>query len=97
MQLPQNEESPMTSSGLMQQLLSLAQRVGCNDLVSLEEALRRAAFAQRSLVGALLDTAMVPEREFLFELAQELHLEWREESDVIVSSQARERFPARLA
>ena len=97
MELPHVEESTMASSGLMQQLLFLAQRVGCHDLVTLEEALRRAAFAQRSLVGALLDTGIVPEREFLFELAQTLHLEWREESEVIPSSQARERFPARLA
>lgn len=87
----------MPASGLIHQLLSLAQQVGCHDLATLEEALRRAAFSQRSLVDALLDTGIVPEREFLYELAQTLHLEWREESDVIPSSQARERFPARLA
>lgn len=85
------------SSGLRQQLLSLAQRVGCHELSTLEEALHRAAFAQRSLVGALLDTGIVPEREFLYELAQTLHLEWREENEVTPSSHARERFPARLA
>lgn len=74
MQLPQMEESRIAASGLIHQLLSLAQQVGCHDLAPLEEALRRAAFAQRSLVGALLDTGIVPEREFLFELAQTLHL-----------------------
>ncbi len=97
MQSPQGEGSSMASSGLIQQLLSLAQRVGCQDLSNLEEALRRAAFAQRSLIGALLDTGSVPESEFLYELAQFLHLEWREESEVQPSSHARERFPARLA
>lgn len=97
MQLSQVEETVRRSSGLITQLLSLAHRVGCKDLVKLEEALQLAAFTQRSLVSALLDTESVPEREFLYELTQLLHLEWREESEVVVSSQARERFPARLA
>jgi type II secretory ATPase GspE/PulE/Tfp pilus assembly ATPase PilB-like protein len=87
----------MSGSALMHQLLSLAERVGCSDLVTLKEALLRAAFAQRSLVAALLDTGDVPEREFLYELAHSLDLEWREESEVTPSVQARERFPARLA
>lgn len=97
MELPQVEGAMIGSSGLIQQLLSLAQRVGCHELSNLEEALHRAAFAQRSFVAALLDTGHVPEREFLLELAQFFNLEWREENEVIPSSQARERFPARLA
>ena len=95
--LSSEEKKTEPSSELVKHLLSVAEKVGCNDSAGVEEALSRAAFAQRSLVGAVLDTGSVAERDFLFELAQSLGLEWREENDVVSSSHARERFPARLA
>ncbi|MFI0348542.1 MAG: GspE/PulE family protein [Chthoniobacterales bacterium] len=96
--LSENLSEKNTSSlGLIDQLLSVAEEVGCNDLSGLKESLERAAFAQRSLVAAVLDSGMVAERDFLFALAKFLGLEWLEETDVFTSSHVRDQFPARLA
>lgn len=89
--------SSSASSALVDHLLSIAEKVGCTAISALQEALQRAVFAQASLVGALLDTGFVAERDFLYELASSLGLEWKEENDMIASSEVREHFPARLA
>ena len=93
----QVEESMPVALGLIDQLLLLAQKVGCSNLEGLHDVLNGAAFSQSSLIGALLDTGTVAERDFLFELAQSLDLEWREESEVIPLANVRDKFPARLA
>ena len=92
-----NISLPVPSSGLVDQLLSIAKKAGCSDSDALKEALQRAAFSQCSLIGAALDSGTVAERDFLYEVAQELGLEWREEGDITPSSQVRDKFPARLA
>lgn len=89
--------SPVVSSGLIDHLLLIAQQVGCAHISALHEVLQRAIFAQASLVGALLDTGFVAERDFLYELAISLGLEWKEEGDLQPSPHVRDHFPARLA
>lgn len=96
--LPTEENiSPIPSSGFINKLLLLAEEVGCSDIKALKEALDRAAFSQRSLIAAVLDTGTVAESDFLSALAELLGLEWREETGVFTSSQVRDQFPARLA
>ncbi|KAB2643046.1 MAG: type II/IV secretion system protein [Verrucomicrobia bacterium] len=89
--------SPTTPQGLASQLLFIAQKVGCSDSDALKKALEQAGFSQCSLIGAVLDTGLVAERDFLFEVAQFFGMEWREEGELSPSPHVRDRFPARLA
>lgn len=57
----------------------------------------RAAFAQQSLVGAVLSTGLVPENDFLSTLARLLDLPWRNEEEISTPENLRQLFPARLA
>ena len=82
---------------LIEDLTGLAKDSGCVEVEKCREILQRAAFAQRSLVGALLDAQLVREADFLKSLAATLDLPWREESDVQTIENVREKFPARLA
>ena len=82
---------------LIEDLTGLAKESGCVEVEKCRETLQRAAFAQRSLVGALLDSQLVREPEFLKSLAASLDLPWREESEVQIIENVREKFPARLA
>ena len=82
---------------LIEDLTALAKDAGCVEVEKCREILQRAAFAQRSLVAALLDSQLVREPDFLKSLAASLDLPWREESDVQIIENAREKFPARLA
>jgi len=82
---------------LIEDLTALAKDAGCVEVEKCRETLQRAAFAQRSLVAALLDSQLVREPEFLKSLAASLDLPWREESDVQIIENVREKFPARLA
>jgi type II secretory ATPase GspE/PulE/Tfp pilus assembly ATPase PilB-like protein len=61
------------------------------------EALVRSSFSQQSPVAAVISTGMVPENDFLKELATLLSLEWRDEEDVAPMENIRSAFPARLA
>jgi len=82
---------------LIEDLTAIAKETGCSEPEKCRETLRRAAFAQRSLVAALLDADLVREPDFLQALAGELGLPWREESDVQTIENIREKFPPRLA
>ena len=82
---------------LIEDLTGLAKEAGCVEVEKCRETLQRAAFAQRSLVAALLDSQLVREPDFLKSLAASLDLPWREESDVQIIENVREKFPARLA
>jgi len=82
---------------LIEDLTALAKDAGCVEVEKCREILQRAAFAQRSLVAALLDSQLVREPEFLKSLAASLDLPWREESEVQIIENVREKFPARLA
>ena len=82
---------------LIEDLTALAKDAGCVEVEKCRETLQRAAFAQRSLVAALLDSQLVREPEFLKSLAASLDLPWREESEVQIIENVREKFPARLA
>ena len=82
---------------LIEDLTALAKDAGCVEVEKCRDILQRAAFAQRSLVAALLDSQLVREPEFLKSLAASLDLPWREESDVQIIENVREKFPARLA
>ena len=82
---------------LIEDLTALAKDAGCVEVEKCRETLQRAAFAQRSLVGALLDSQLVREPDFLKSLSESLDLPWREESDVQIIENVREKFPARLA
>ena len=89
--------SASQASGLLELLMTAAQKAGCQDLTSVQEALARAAFSQQSLVGAVIATGAVPENDFLCELASLLDMEWREETSVAPAANVRSAFPARLA
>ena len=78
-------------------LLRLATENGCSEPEKCREVLQRASFAQRSPVAALLDSKLVREPDFLKNLAAELDIPWREESEVTPIEHVREKFPARLA
>ena len=78
-------------------LLRLATENGCSEPEKCREVLQRASFAQRSPVAALLDSQLVREPDFLKNLAAELDIPWREESEVTPIEHVREKFPARLA
>ena len=78
-------------------LLRLATENGCSEPEKCREVLQRASFAQRSPVAALLDSQLVREPDFLKNLAAELDIPWREESEVTPIENVREKFPARLA
>jgi general secretion pathway protein E/type IV pilus assembly protein PilB len=82
---------------MTEDLLQLASGAGCSETEKCREVLRRAAFAQRSPVAAILDAQLVREQDFLKSLAENLDLPWREESDVAAIENVREKFPARLA
>ena len=83
--------------GLGELLLSAAVKAACHDQEAVKEALSRASFSQQSMVGAVIATGVVPENDFLRELAGELFLEWREEDAVEPLENVRTAFPARLA
>jgi general secretion pathway protein E len=78
-------------------LLRLATENGCSEPEKCREVLQRASFAQRSPIAALLDSQLVREVDFLKNLAAELDIPWREESEVTPIEQVRDKFPARLA
>ena len=78
-------------------LLRLAAEAGCSEPEKCREVLQRASFAQRSPVAELLDSQLVREADFLKNLAAELDIPWREESEVAPIEHVREKFPARLA
>ncbi len=78
-------------------LQRLAAVAGCAEPEKCREVLQRASFAQRSPVAALLDSQLVREVDFLKNLAAELDIPWREESEVTPIENVREKFPARLA
>jgi type II secretory ATPase GspE/PulE/Tfp pilus assembly ATPase PilB-like protein len=82
---------------LIEDLTAIAKETGCNEPEKCRDVLRRAAFAQRSLVGALLDAQLVREPDFLRALAASLDLPWCEESDIRTIENVREKFPPRLA
>lgn len=86
-----------TESGLVPLLLRAASQVGCHDETPPREAMSRAAFAQQSLVGAVLSTGLVPENDFLSTLARLLDLPWRNEEEISTPENLRQLFPARLA
>jgi type II secretory ATPase GspE/PulE/Tfp pilus assembly ATPase PilB-like protein len=97
---PPQQQKPsalIPNSGLVHQLLLIGEKVGCTERESLQKALEQAAFSQCSLIGAVLDTGLVAERDFLFEVAQFFGMEWREEGELSPSPHVRDRFPARLA
>jgi type II secretory ATPase GspE/PulE/Tfp pilus assembly ATPase PilB-like protein len=85
------------ATGLSELLLSAAFKSGSQEITTLEENLVRATFSQQSLVGAVLDTGLVAENDFLKELASLLSMEWREEQDLTPQENIRTSFPARLA
>jgi len=89
--------SPGTECGLVPLLLSAAAEAGCRDDTTLREAMSRAAFAQQSLVGAVLNTGLVPENDFLLILARMVDLPWRNEEQISTAENIRQLFPARLA
>ena len=78
-------------------LQRLAADAGCAEPEKCREVLQRASFAQRSPVAALLDSQLVREVDFLKNLAAELDIPWREETEVTPIENVREKFPARLA
>ncbi len=82
---------------LIEDLTGIAKETGCNEPEKCREILRLAAFSQRSLVAALLDSQLVREPDFLKALAESLDLPWREEGDIQTIENVREKFPARLA
>lgn len=82
---------------LIEDLTGIAKETGCHEPEKCREVLRRAAFAQRSLVAALLDAQLVREPDFLQALAESLDIPWREESDIQPIENVREKFPPRLA
>jgi len=82
---------------LIEDLTGIAKDTGCSEPEKCRETLRRAAFAQRSMVGALLDAQLVREPDFLKALSVALDLPWREENEIQTIENVRERFPARLA
>lgn len=82
---------------LIEDLVGLAGETGCTEKEKCRDVLQRAAFAQRSLVGALLDSQLVNEPEFLQALANSLDLAWRDENEIQPIENVREKFPARLA
>ena len=86
-----------TENGLVALLLQAAARAGCHEEHPLREAMSRAAFAQQSLVGAILSTGLVPENDFLSALARLLDLPWRNEEEISNPDNLRQLFPARLA
>ncbi len=94
---PQPLERSSSSWGLIDELLLIAQKVGCSHLDALRKILQQAAFSQCSLIGAILDTNLLVEYDFLRQVANHFQLEWREEGDVLPSPHIRDRFPARLA
>ena len=82
---------------LTEDLLQLAAGAGCSETEKCREVLKRASFAQRSPVAAILDSQLVREQDFLKSLAAGLDLPWREENDVAAIENVRDKFPARLA
>jgi general secretion pathway protein E len=90
--IPENVET-----GIQALLLRAAIEAGSQDEVPLKEAMSRAAFAQQSLVGAVLSTGLVPENDFLCSLSRLLDLPWRSEQEIVVPENLRQLFPARLA
>ena len=86
-----------TEGGLFALLLRAAAQAGCHEEPPLREAMSRAAFAQQSLVGAVLNTGLVPENDFLSALARVLDLPWRNEEEISTPQNLRHLFPARLA
>ena len=78
-------------------ILRVVAKVGGHEIDKCREILQKAAFAQRSLVAALLDSQLVNELEFLEALAAELDIPWRDESEMAPIEHVREKFPARLA
>ena len=86
-----------TEGGLFALLLRAAAQAGCHEEPPLREAMARAAFAQQSLVGAVLNTGLVPENDFLSALARVLDLPWRNEEEISTPQNLRHLFPARLA
>ena len=95
--MPETALTAAPLSGLGELLVSVASKVGCKDPESMHAALVRTAFSQQSPVGAVLSTGSVPENDFLKELANELGMEWREETEVVPLENVRSAFPARLA
>ena len=95
--MPETALTAAPLSGLGELLVSVASKVGCKDPESMHSALVRTAFSQQSPVGAVLSTGSVPENDFLKELANELGMEWREETEVVPLENVRSAFPARLA
>ena len=84
-------------SDLFTLLLRAATLVGCHEEAPIKEAMTRAAFAQQSLVAAVLTTGLVPENDFLSTLARQLDLPWRNEDEICTPENLRQLFPARLA
>jgi type II secretory ATPase GspE/PulE/Tfp pilus assembly ATPase PilB-like protein len=78
-------------------LLEACAHSGCNAGEAIGEAIDRAAFSQQSQVGAVLNTGLVPENDFLRALAEMLGLPWREEDLLRPLENVRHLFPARLA
>ena len=81
-----------TESGLVTLLLRAASQSGCHDEIPLREAMSRAAFAQQSLVGAVLSTGLVPENDFLSTLARLVDLPWRNEEEISTPDNLRQLF-----
>jgi general secretion pathway protein E/type IV pilus assembly protein PilB len=88
---------PRAESGLFTLLLHAATLAGCHEEAPIREAMTRAAFAQQSLVAAVLTTGLVPENDFLCTLARQLDLPWRNEDEISTPENLRQLFPARLA
>jgi general secretion pathway protein E len=94
MQTPDPGSNGPTLHGI---LLEAASRAGCREPEPLREAMARAAFAQQSSVAAVLATGLVPENDFLKELAAMLGIPWREEDHLRPMENVRQGFPPRLA
>ena len=82
---------------LIEDLVDIAGKSGCVETEKCREVLRRAAYAQRSLIAAVLDAQLVREPEFLQAMAASLDLPWREENEIRPIENIRDKFPARLA
>ena len=82
---------------MQQQLLDLAQRSGCQDVLTLKDVLQKATTLQKSPVTAILDSDLVEEGKFMAGLGELLGIPFQEDVAPAVAAALRERFPARVA
>lgn len=88
---------PPPPENLTSLLLEAAAEAGCKETTVLLEKIGMASFSQQSQVGAVIASGLVPENDFLQELARLLSIPWREEEYLHPPGNLRQIFPARLA